>query len=152
MHREWTREEYAVSTDPARLDVDAIHRYLARDSYWAQNIPRAVLDRALVNSRCYGVYRGREMAAFGRVVTVYATFGYLCDVFVLPAHRGRGLSKWLVECILGDPDLQGFRNWTLYTKDAQGLYERFGFRNLDDPSTVMRIPKPDPYGSGKPGF
>lgn len=146
MPREWNRGEYLISTDAALLDVAAIHPWLSRDSYWARGISREVLEKAIRHSLCYGIYKGREQAGFGRLLTDYATFGYLCDVFVLPVHRGLGLSKWLVECIVTDPEFAGFRGFALFTKDAQGLYARFGFENPKDPATVMRLIKEDPYG------
>ncbi|MDQ3003243.1 MAG: GNAT family N-acetyltransferase [Fibrobacterota bacterium] len=137
------------------MNRDAIHAYLAERSYWARNIPRELLDKAIANSRCYGIYRvhgqtrennaDREQAGFARVITDCATFGYLCDVFVLEDHRGLGLSKWLVECILGEPEFQPLRNWTLYTKDAHGLYGRFGFTPPKDSASVMAIKKENPY-------
>ena len=147
MIREWTRTPYTISTDPALLDLDRIHAYLAGESYWARNIPRALVEKALGNSRCYGIYDEKALVGFGRLITDYATFAYMGDVFVLPSHRGRGLSKFLVECMLSDPDVQGLRNWTLYTKDAQGLYSQFGFQNPDDAMTVMTIKVPNPYGA-----
>jgi GNAT superfamily N-acetyltransferase len=115
-----------VSTDPTQLDVDAIHRYL-EGSYWAAGIPRAVVDRSLRNSLNFGVYRGEELVGFARVVTDLATFAYVGDVFVIEAYRGRGLSKWLMECILDHPDLRDVRRWHLVTRDAHGLYAKFGF-------------------------
>lgn len=147
MHHQWIRSPYLISTDPARLDLDAIHGYLSRESYWARNIPRELVEKAIRNARCYGIYEGDKLAGFGRLITDYATFAYVGDIFVLDAWRGRGLSKWLVECMLSDPEVQGLRNWTLYTKDAQDLYARYGFRNPEDPSTVMTIKKKNPYGA-----
>lgn len=167
MHREWAREGYLISTDPARLDLAAIHRYLSEESYWARNIPLPLLEKALAHSRCYGIYgpasegpastvpahagSAPPLAGFGRLVTDYATFAYVGDVFVLSSHRGLGLSKWLVECMLADPDVQGLRNWTLYTKDAQSLYARYGFRPPDDPASVMTIKRKNPYGAPDAG-
>lgn len=148
MIRDWSRPPFAISTDPARLDIPRIHRYLAEESYWARNIPRDLLKKALANSRCYGIYQDATLVGFGRLITDYATFAYVGDVFVLQSHRGQGLSKWLVECMLADPEVQGLRNWTLYTKDAQDLYGRFGFRNPENPADVMTIKKKDPYGGG----
>jgi GNAT superfamily N-acetyltransferase len=151
MAREWTRSPFRISTDQALLDLDVIHEYLSQRSYWALNIPRDLLAKALRNSRCYGIYEARDggevLVGFGRCVTDEATFAYVGDVFVLETHRGRGLSKWLVECMLADPDLQGLRNWTLYTKDAQDLYARYGFKNPEDPASVMTIKKKNPYGA-----
>jgi GNAT superfamily N-acetyltransferase len=115
-----------VSTDPARLSLDAIHGYL-KGSYWAAGIPRAVVERSLRHSLGFGVYRGEELVGFARVVTDLATFAYVADVFVVAAYRGQGLSKWLMECILDHPDLKDIRRWHLVTRDAQGLYAKFGF-------------------------
>jgi len=144
-HKEWTRGAYAINTDKARLDVAAIHAYLSEQSYWARNIPRQLVEKSIANSLCYGIYLGREQAGFGRVITDYATFGYFSDIFVLEPHRGKGLSKWLVECILTDPEFRPLRNWTLYTKDAHGLYAGFGFGAPGDPASVMCIKKENPY-------
>jgi N-acetylglutamate synthase-like GNAT family acetyltransferase len=151
-NRLWTRGEYVISTEPSRLDVDMIHGYLARESYWALNIPRETVEKSIRHSLCYGIYREKEQVGFGRLITDYCTFGYLCDIFVTPPHRSRGLSKWLVECMINDPEFSGFRNWTLYTKDAQSLYAQFGFKNPDNPLTVMRIKKLDPYGAAAAGM
>jgi len=115
-----------VSTDPARLDVGAIHAYL-KDSYWARGIPRQVVERSLRNSLGFGVYDGDALVGFARVVTDLATFAYIGDVFVLEAYRARGLSKWLMECMVEHPDLKDLRRWHLVTRDAQGLYAKFGF-------------------------
>ena len=120
---------YEISTDPARLDLDVIHRFLSEDAYWSPGVPRDVVERALANSLCFGLYApDGAQAGFARAVTDRATFAYLADVFVLPAHRDRGLGVWLVETVLAHPDLQGLRRVELATVDAHGLYERFGFR------------------------
>jgi GNAT superfamily N-acetyltransferase len=132
-----------VSTDPARLDVDAVHEYL-RDSYWARGIPRAMVERSLRNSLGFGVYRGEELVGFARVMTDLATFGYVGDVFVIEAYRGRGLSKWLMECIVDHPDLKDLRRWHLVTRDAHGLYAKFGFGE-PPPGKHMERVKTNPY-------
>jgi GNAT superfamily N-acetyltransferase len=132
-----------VSTDPARLDVDAVHAYL-KDLYWARGIPRAVVERSLRNSLGFGVYRGEELVGFARVVTDLATFGYVGDVFVIEAHRGRGLSKWLMECILDHPDLRAMRRWHLVTRDAHGLYAKFGFAEPPAGKHMERV-RQNPY-------
>jgi GNAT superfamily N-acetyltransferase len=132
-----------VSTDPARLDVDAIHAYL-KDSYWARGIPRVVVERSLRNSLGFGVYRGEELVGFARVVTDLATFAYIGDVFVLEAYRGHGLSKWLMECMLEHPDLKDLRRWHLVTRDAQGLYAKFGFAE-PAPGRHMERRRENPY-------
>lgn len=117
---------YEVDADKARLDIGVVHRFLVH-SHWANGIPLAVLERAIANSRAYGLYRDGRQVGFARVVTDHATFAYLADVFVAEAERGEGLGRWLVETILADPELQGFRRWLLGTRDAHGLYRRCGF-------------------------
>jgi GNAT superfamily N-acetyltransferase len=128
---------YEVSTDPARLDLDAIHGFL-RTAYWSVGVPREVVARAISNSMPFGLYdpSGRQ-AGFARVVSDRAAFAYLGDVFVLPEHRGRGLGVWLVECVLGHPELQGLRRWHLATADAHELYRRFGFGPPRSPDSQM---------------
>jgi len=140
------KDGFTVSTDPSRLDLDVIHAYLTR-SYWAAGIPREVVERSLRQSLCFGVYEGARQVGFARVVTDLATFAYLADVFVLEEHRGRGLSKWLMEAILGHPDLQDVRRWHLVTRDAQGLYARFGFED-PTPGRHMQRVRRNPYGAG----
>lgn len=133
---------YAISTDPRHLDLDALHRYLAGEAYWSRGIPRGVLEKAVAHSLSFGLYRGEaggEQVGFARVVTDRASFAWLCDVFVLEAHRGKGLSKWLMETVMAHPDLQGLRTFMLATRDAHGLYARFGFAPLQDPSVWMAI-------------
>ena len=137
---------YTLSTNPALLDVAAVHRWLSEDSYWAKNIPRATVERALANSLCFGMCApDGQQAAFCRVVTDRATFAWLCDVFVLPAHRGRGLSKWLVQQMLAHPDLQNLRRHLLATFDAHTLYQRFGYEPLDRPDRWLELKHPNPY-------
>lgn len=124
----WRRDGYEVSTDPARLDLAEIHDFL-RGAYWSPGIPRDVLERAIRHSIVFGLYDDDgDQAGFARVVTDRATFAYVADVFILDAHRGRGLGTWLVGCALQHPELQGLRRWALATADAHGLYTRFGFR------------------------
>jgi GNAT superfamily N-acetyltransferase len=139
----WQRGDYSISTDRARLDLDLIHHYLSNESYWATGRSREVVVRAIENSLPFGIYRDQELVGFARIVTDYATFAWVADVFVLPEHRGRGLSKWLMEVIIAHPDLQGFRRWVLSTKDAHGLYERFGFIPLHRPERWMERPDPN---------
>jgi GNAT superfamily N-acetyltransferase len=133
---------YEISTDPARVDRDLVHRFLNQDAYWARGVPRDVVDRCIENSLCFGVYRGAEQVGFARVVTDRAAIAYLGDVFVVSGHRGRGLGKWLVETVMGHPDLQGLRRFMLGTADAHSLYERFGFRPLANPGRMMEIARP----------
>lgn len=131
MANEWHQGDYVVSTDPARLDLDLIHRSLSTQAYWAIGRSRETVERAWANSLPFGIYQEDRQLGFARVVTDYATFAWLADVFVLPEFRGRGLSKLLLQIIFAHPELQGLRRWVLATKDAQGLYQRFGFQELD---------------------
>jgi GNAT superfamily N-acetyltransferase len=140
------RDGFSVSTDPARLDLSLIHDFLSSRSYWAAGIPLEIVRRSLENSLCFGVYQGQRQVGFARVVTDKATFAYLGDVFVLEDFRGRGLAKWLMEYIVGHPDLQGLRRFVLGTQDAHGLYEKFGFRALSSPERFMEIHRPGVYG------
>jgi GNAT superfamily N-acetyltransferase len=135
---EWTRDGYTISDDRERVDREAVHRYLAQESYWAAGIEREVLDRALDGSLCFGLYApDGGPAGFARVVTDRATYGYLADVFVLAEHRGRGLGAWLVEVAVGHPELATLRRWVLFTADAHELYVRFGFGPAATPETYM---------------
>jgi GNAT superfamily N-acetyltransferase len=131
---EWTCGEYVISTDRDRLNLATIHDYLSRKSYWAKGRTREQVERSIANSLNFGLFHGREQVGFARVVTDYATFGWIADVFILEAHRGKGLSKWVMEMILGHPALQGMRRLLLATRDAHGLYRRYGFNDLEDPS------------------
>lgn len=139
-------EGYEISGDPARLDVDAIHAYLVR-SYWSPGIPRETVARAVRNSLCFGAFEraaGRQVG-FTRVVTDHATFAYLCDVYVLEGHRGRGLSKAMMRAASAHPALAGARRVMLATRDAHGLYRRFGFADVTAGTTLMEIVRPDIY-------
>jgi GNAT superfamily N-acetyltransferase len=144
MHHAWTQGEFEISTDPARIDLRAVHEFLT-NSYWARGIPLETVQRSIENSLCFGIYQGNRQIGFARVVTDRATFAYLADVFVLPDYRGRGLSRWLMECIIAHPDLQGLRRWMLATQDAHGLYRQFGFSPLKAPERWMEIHRPDVY-------
>jgi GNAT superfamily N-acetyltransferase len=126
------KDEYFISTDSSLLNIDIIHNYLSRESYWAQNIPRQVVEKSISNSLCFGLYHLDKQIGFARLVTDKATFAYLADVFILDEYRKKGLSKWLMETIQAHPDLQGLRRWMLGTKDAHGLYEQFGWTVLDE--------------------
>jgi GNAT superfamily N-acetyltransferase len=138
---------YEITTDPARFDVDAIHAFLTQ-SYWSPGIPRATVARAIVNSLCFGVFSQGQQVGFARMVTDKTTFAYLCDVYVLEAHRGRGVSKQLMAYIMKHPDLQGLRRMMLATRDAHGLYAQFGFTPLSAPDRIMEVLKPNIYLSG----
>jgi GNAT superfamily N-acetyltransferase len=126
---EYRWDDYVISTDQALLDLDVIQGYLSERSYWAQGRPLAVTQKAIENSLCFGVYEGEAQVGFARVVTDYATFAWLADVFILESHRGRGLAKWLVQCVVAHPDLQGLRQIILATRDAHELYRKYaGFQ------------------------
>ena len=140
----WTRPPIEVSTDDARLDLDLMHHFLAR-SYWSPGIPRHILERALASSVNFGAYGDGQQVGFARVVTDCATFAYLCDVFVLEAWRGRGVSKFIMECVMSHPDLQNLRRFMLATADAHGLYRQFGFEVIARPERMMEIVTPDVY-------
>lgn len=142
---EWQNGEFTISTDRNRLQIDVIHRYLSEESYWAQNRTREQTETAIKNSLRFGVYNGENLIGFARVVTDYATFAYLGDVFILEDFRGLGLSKWLMQVIINHPDLQGFRRWILATKDAHSLYEKFEFSALRFPERWMEKTAPDAY-------
>ena len=137
---------YEISSDSARLDIDAIHAYLTR-SYWSPGIPRDIVERAARNSLCFGVFETPTGAQVGftRVVTDHATFAYLCDVYVLEEHRGRGLSKWMMSECLAHPALAGARRAMLATRDAHGLYRQFGFADVVRNTNLMEIVRPDIY-------
>jgi GNAT superfamily N-acetyltransferase len=137
MAEEWTTGVYTISTDPARLDIAVIHEYLSTSSYWAAGRPLEVVRRGIENSLPFGVFKGTEQAGFARVITDYATFAWLCDVFVLPAYQGQGLGKWLIGVMVAHPRLQGLRRWVLTTKDAHGLYAQHGFTELHAPERFM---------------
>lgn len=146
MFETYERGEYRISTDPAEFDLDAIHGYLVR-AYWCEGIPRKTVERAVANSLGFAVLRGKAQVGFARVVTDSATFGYLCDVYILEDHRGKALGKWLMECVVSHPKLQGLRRFSLATRDAHGLYRQFGFAPLGNPDVMMEILRPNIYRS-----
>ncbi len=141
---EWRRDDYRVSDDPALLDRALVRDFIGA-TYWAPGIPAPVMAKAIDCSLCFGLYRAAQQIGFARVVTDRATFAYLCDVFVLEAHRGAGLGEWLVTCVLEHPDLQGLRRFALMTRDAHELYRRFGFKPLADSTRYLEIHRPDAY-------
>lgn len=150
MNHEWQRGGYVVSTDKSRLDFGLIHEFLSSRSYWATGRPAEVVRRSVENSLAFGLYRGERQVGFARVITDFATFAWVADVFVLEEFRGRGLSKWLMEVMLSHPDLQGLRRWVLATKDAHGLYARFGFEPLRRPERWME--RHDPATQESPDY
>ncbi len=135
---EHQRDHHTISTDKTRLNVDLVWDFLCHTSYWAQGRPLATTQKTIENSLCFGVYAGEHQAGFARVVTDHATFAWLCDVFILESHRGQGLGKWLVECIVAHPELQGLKLFILATSDAHELYRRYGgFQELPAPEKWM---------------
>lgn len=144
--REHERGDFSISTDPARIDLDAVHGFLS-SSYWAENIPRELVGRSIENSLCFGIYKGQEQVGFARVISDFATYAYIADVYVLEAYRGRDLSKWLMTCIVEHPSLQGLRRWSLATRDAHGLYAKFGFKPLSAPDRWMERANPNVYAA-----
>jgi GNAT superfamily N-acetyltransferase len=135
---------FTVSTDRERIDLDVVHGFLT-ECYWAKGIPRDVVARSIENSLCFGVYAEGKQVGFARVVSDYATYAYIGDVFVLESFRGRGLGKWLMECVMQHPRLQGLRRWSLVTRDAHGLYAQLGFGPLKKPQNYMELNRPDVY-------
>jgi GNAT superfamily N-acetyltransferase len=144
MHIEHHRDRFTVSTDPSKLDIDAIHDFLTH-CYWSKGIPRDIVTRAIQHSLCFGLFDGGKQIGFARVISDYATYAYLCDVYVLESYRGKGLGTWLMSCVMKYPDLQGLRRFTLLTRDAHSLYKKFGFAPMRDPSRYMEIRVADIY-------
>ena len=136
---------YSISTDQRRLDAALVHRFLSCHSYWARGIPAEVMQRAIRNSLCFGLYQRDLQIGFARVVTDGATFGYLADVFIVPGHRGKGLGKRLIAAVMAHPDLQGLRRFMLATRDAHGLYRQFGFTEPKNSQVLMERHDPDIY-------
>lgn len=138
-------DEYSVTTDKNKLDLPLIHGFLSTQAYWCLNIPFATVKRSIEHSFCFGVYQGDKQVGFARVITDFATIAYLGDVFILPEHRGRGLSKRLVAEIMAHPDLQGMRRWILLTGDAHELYRQYGWKPIANPTLYMEVANPDVY-------
>lgn len=142
---EHRRDGFVISTDPARLDLDVIHAFLT-NCYWAKGVPREIVKRSITHALCFGIYDGSgAQVAFARVISDLATIAYVGDVFVLDTHRGRGLGKWLMECITHHPALQNLRRWILTTRDAHGLYSQVGFTPVKSPERFMELHRPDVY-------
>ncbi|MGG9961907.1 GNAT family N-acetyltransferase [Ferruginibacter sp. SUN106] len=138
------QDDFIISTDKSKIDINVVYNYLSKESYWAKNIPMAIVAKAIDGAFCFGVYKKEvndadQQIGFARVITDKATFGYLADVFIVEQYRGIGLSKWLMKEIMEHPELQGFRGWMLGTKDAHTLYERFGFKRLQNSERIMRL-------------
>jgi GNAT superfamily N-acetyltransferase len=146
VRRQSVMSSYEITCDKSRLDIAGIHSFLAQ-SYWSPGVPRAIVERAIANSLCFGVFHEGKQIGFARVITDKATFAHLADVYVLPDHRGRGLSLRLMEQVIQHPDLQGLRRMLLATRDAHSLYEKFGFKPLGAPGRMMEIHNPDVYSA-----
>ena len=142
---EWAKGDYTISTDKSKIDLDAVHGFLSGLSYWAEQIPKETVKKSIENSLCFGIYYHEKLIGFARVITDFATFAYLADVFVIPSERGKGLSKWLMQVIVAHPKLQGLRRFTLATKDAHKLYSQFGFKPFSKPERWMERYTPDVY-------
>ena len=142
---QWANYEFTIDTDKERLDVDSIQSFLKNDSYWAQSRTREQTEAAIANSICFGLYHVERQIGFARVVSDRATIAYVGDVYVIDEFRGQGLSKWLMETVIAHPELQGLRRWVLATRDAHGLYEKYGFHELVHPERWMERPAPDAY-------
>ncbi len=144
MIKEELQHKFYISTDKSKLDIRMIHDFL-KNSYWAENIPLTIVEKAIKNSLCFGLYEGKSQVGFARVITDYATSALLKDVFILEPYRGQGLGKWFVEFILKYPELRDVQRWLLGTKDAHGLYRRYGFKNLTDSERIMIRLNPHAY-------
>ena len=138
----FTSQGFKISNNKDLLNKDMIYEYLDKESYWSKGIPLEKVLTSIDNSVCFGVYKGEQQIGFARVITDKATFAYLCDVFIVRNFKGMGLSKWLIQTILADAELQGLRRWLLATADAHGLYNKFGFIPITSPERWMGIYKP----------
>ena len=142
---EYQNKNYLISTDKSKINIALVHNYLCYHSYWAEGIPVDVVQRSIENSLCFAVYNNDEQIGFARVISDFATYAYLADLFIVPEERGKGLSKWLMRVIIDHPQLQGLRRFVLVTKDAHGLYAQFGFTVYPNPDRIMTIGNPDIY-------
>ena len=141
---EWSRDNFTVSCDPSKVDRKAVAGFLA-STYWAQGIPKSTVDKSIDGSLCFALLDSGRLIGFARVISDRATIAYLADVFVLPEFRGRGLGKWLVQCVLAHPELKGLRRWILITRDAHDLYRPAGFAPLAHPDRYMELVNANVY-------
>lgn len=137
--------QFTLSTDKSKLDINAIHAFLSTKAYWCLNIPKETVKRSIENSLCFGMYEGEKQVGFARVISDMATIAYLGDVYILEEYRGKGLSKWLMETIMSYHDLQGLRRWILLTGDAHELYRQYGWNNIADPTKWMEVHRKNAY-------
>lgn len=133
------KDDYCISTNREKLDVNAIHNFLSTQSYWCQNIPVETVIKSIDNSLNFGLYYEDQQIGFARIISDFSTMAYLADVYVLPEHRGKGLSKWMMQVIMSHPELQGLRRWMLLTADAHGLYKQFGWKEIANPDRYMEL-------------
>lgn len=141
------KNEFLISTDKSKLDIDAIHDFLSTKAYWCLNIPKEKVEISIENSLCFGFYENNKQIGFARIITDFSTIAYLGDVYILEEYRGKGLSKWLMETIMKFPKLQGLRRWILLTGDAHGLYRKYGWTDLADSSKWMELHNKNVYSS-----
>lgn len=139
------KDKFCLSTDKTKLDIDSIHQFLSTKAYWALNIPKHKVQTTIQNSLCFGVYTEEKQIGFAKIISDFSTVAYLGDVYILEEYRGNGLSKWLIETIMAHPDLQGLRRWILLTGDAHGLYRKFGWTDIAEPSKWMEIHNKNVY-------
>lgn len=133
------KDQFSISTDKSKLDIDSIHDFLSTKAYWCLNIPKEKVQTAIENSLCFGIYEAEKQVGFARIITDFSTIAYLGDVYILEEYRGKGLSKWLMETIMNYEDLQGLRRWILLTGDAHELYRQYGWTNIADPTKWMEL-------------
>ena len=145
MNNNFVSKNYHISTDRSKLNINVIHKFLSEEAYWSKNIPMDVVKKSIENSFCFGLYYNEEQIGFARLITDYATYAYLADVFILSSHRGKGLGAMLMDEIMNHPELKNLRRISLATSDAHGLYEKFGFGPPERPETLMEIYKPGIY-------
>ena len=136
---EYQKEEFLLSSDPEKLDLNKVHVYLSKHSYWAQNIPLTFVKRSINNSLCFGLYHGKEQIGLTRVITDKVTFAYLADIYVLDEYQGKGLGTWMIKTIMKSSELLGIRRWQLITRNAQKFYQKFGFKQIEEPDRHMTI-------------
>lgn len=141
------KNEFLISTDKSKLDIDAIHDFLSTEAYWCLNIPKEKFEISIENSFCFGLYENNKQIGFARIITDFSTIAYLGDVYILEEYRGKGLSKWLMETIMNFPELQGLRRWILLTGDAHELYRKYGWTDLADSSKWMELHNKNVYSS-----
>ena len=141
------KDGFCISTDKAKLDIDAVHMFLSTKAYWCPGIPKETIRTSIEHSLCFGVYEDNMQVGFARVISDFATLAYLGDVYILEEYRGMGLSKWLMQTIMTHPYLQGLRRWILLTRDAHNLYRQFGWTDIADPSRWMELHNKNLYSN-----